>query len=104
MTVHEELLESFLDTLSQRVAAKIIDAVGPPPDERPLLTLNQVAARLGMSRRSIDDMVLADPPKMESIVVGSSDDPRSRRVEPAELDRYIRWRLIEERERRAGRV
>jgi hypothetical protein len=104
VTAHEELFETLLDMLSQRVAAKIIDAVGPPPDERPLLTLDQVGARLRVSRRSVDGMVLSDPPKLESIVVGSTDDPRSRRVAPAELDRYLRWREAEERERRAGRV
>jgi hypothetical protein len=101
VTAHEELFETLLDMLSQRVAAKIIDAVGPPPDERPLLTLDQVGARLRVSRRSVDGMVLSDPPKLASIKVGPSEG--SRVVSPAEVDRYLREReLAEERER--GRV
>jgi hypothetical protein len=50
-------------------------------------------------------MVLADPPKLESILVGPNDDTRGTRVvRPAVLDRYIRKRELAEQERRAGRV
>lgn len=84
----------YLDGLMATLATLMLKALDTQPDNRPLLPLVKAAERLGISERSLRDMIAGPKPKIASFKVGPSEGTRV--FEPAELDRYIDER------RRAG--
>lgn len=82
--------QDYLDQLADAVAAKVLAALDSPRDDRPLLRLAEVADRLGISVKSVKDLVNGrdgNPPKLASFRVGPAE--HSRVVAPADLDAYI---------------
>lgn len=86
MTVDDAYLDALADEVAERVAARL----GVSLDQRPLLTLLEVRQRLGVSERGLTrllngDPATGDPPRIRTVMVG-----RTRRVEAAALDEYLR--------------
>lgn len=65
------------------LAEKIAERVAPPPDDRPLLSPRDIAARLNISEREAREKV-KEGGVIPSIKVGGL-----RRVEAAVFDRYV---------------
>jgi excisionase family DNA binding protein len=74
----------YLGRLAQEVAERVVAALPNPPDDRPLLSPEQVAERLGIGERTARKLLLDG--RIPSIVL---DGGRLRKVEPAALDAYI---------------
>lgn len=75
------------DDISE-VADRIAERLAGAPDDRPLLTINQVAERLALSARTVRDLLVerdGRPPRLKSIVVADG----ARRIHPADLDAYV---------------
>lgn len=84
MTAHEQ---EYLDQLASAVADKVLAAL-PDRDSRPLLKLEDVGERLGISERAVRALVNREKgrePRMASVVIGDG----ARRVEQSEVDRYL---------------
>jgi hypothetical protein len=88
--------QDYLSGLAAQTAALVIAGLkdeGLIRDDRPLLSLEEAATRLGVSRRVIGDMtkgVEGKPPVLATVKVGASDDShKGVKVEPAEIDRYL---------------
>lgn len=79
--VGEVLDDGTIDALAERIAARIA-----PPDDRPLLSVKQLAERLSVSERTARDLV--DRKVIPSMLVGD----RSRRIAPADVEAYLRER------------
>jgi excisionase family DNA binding protein len=71
------------DTYVQGLAQEIAAALAPLLDIRPLLTTAQAADRLGVSERTVRNML--ERRELRSIIVSEG----SRRIEPTEIDRYV---------------
>jgi excisionase family DNA binding protein len=71
------------DTYVQGLAQEIAAALAPLLDIRPLLTTHQAAERLGVSERTVRNML--ERGELRSIIVSEG----SRRIEPTEIDRYV---------------
>lgn len=79
------------EALAERLAAKVAEHLREEHDARPLLTTDEVAARLNISPKSARDLVAwrnGKRPRLESIVIGEG----ARRVEQAALDAYMESR------------
>jgi excisionase family DNA binding protein len=75
------MTEDLADLIAERILARL----NPLPDDRPLLTIPQVAERLGISDRHARKLVYeGDPPAIRSLLIGGA-----RRIEPAALDEYL---------------
>jgi hypothetical protein len=77
-----------LDELADAVADRVVAKLAEQPDDRPPLNMKQVGERLGISERAARALVNHEKgrePRLASIVVGDG----ARRVEQAELDRYL---------------
>ncbi len=75
------------ERLADLIAARLADA----PDDRPLLTIQQVAERLAISPRTARDLTLSrggEEPRLRSVLVADG----ARRVLPADLDAYVEAR------------
>jgi hypothetical protein len=80
--------QEYLAGLAEAVAALVVEKLREDRDDRPLLNLNEVGQRLGVSYRSVKALVNSDkgrPPRLASVKVGDG----ARRVEQAALDRYV---------------
>ena len=85
MTEHDQ---AYFDRLAANVVSKIVEALEPPRDDRPLLTVREAGERLGISEKSTRDLVNhkgGRPPRLASVIVGDG----ARRIEQSEIDRYI---------------
>jgi excisionase family DNA binding protein len=71
----EEDQQVDLDALAKAVAVRMAD-------DRPLLSPRALGQRLGVSERTARDLIQSG--RLRSVKVGGS-----RRVEPAEVDRYV---------------
>jgi excisionase family DNA binding protein len=71
-------LDGLADEIVERLTARLA------PDDRPLLSPEQVAERLGIGERTARKLLLDG--RIPSIVL---DGGRLRKVEPAALDAYI---------------
>lgn len=67
-----------IDELAERIAERL-----RVPDDRPLLTLTQTMERLGIKRRTLYDHIAKGHLKVVEL------GPQQKRVEPAEVDRFI---------------
>jgi AraC-like DNA-binding protein len=79
------------DDAWDRIADRIAERIAGAPDDRPLLTINQVAERLALSPRTVRDLLYerdGRPPQLKSIVVADG----ARRIHPADLDAYVESR------------
>lgn len=98
----DERMAGFAHLVVEHLIARLKDE-GLVHDDRPPLTLEQTAVRLGVSRRVITDMtrgVDGRPPVLATIKVGAGEDERGPghkgiRVEPREIDRYLQQRRRE---------
>ena len=73
---------AYLKGLADEIAEKVAERL---PDTRPLLTVPQLGERLGITDRSARKLIEGRNPAIKSVVVGKG----SRRVEQAEVDRYV---------------
>jgi hypothetical protein len=77
-----------MDELADAVAEKVAARLSEERDTRPLLNLTQVGERLGISPRAAKELVNSahgKPPRLASVLIGKG----ARRVEQAEVDRYL---------------
>ena len=65
------------------LAEKIAERVARPPDERPLLSARDIAARLGIGEREAREKI------KEGGIIPSMKVGGLRRVEPAVFDAYL---------------
>jgi len=86
----DEFLANFTQAVAEKVAARL---AGELPSPTRLLTLEQVGEALGMSRRSVQDLV--SDGRLVGITVGPGET--ASRVEVAELDAYIQRRRLASR-------
>ena len=92
MTVPEpEFLAGFAAQVAQ-ATVEAIKAEGILHDDRPLLSVAEVAERLGVKERLAREMVGGESPRLASMIVGNG----ARRVEAAEVDRYLAERRAAE--------
>ena len=78
----DEAWSELADRMADRIAERLADA----PDDRPLLTAKDVAARLRLSERATRDLMAGENPRLPSVLVGPN---KARRVRPADLDAYV---------------
>lgn len=93
----DEAWDALAERLAEKVAAKL-----EIPDDRPLLSVKEAAARLGISEKSMRDLVNRKgdrAPRIPSVVIGDG----ARRIEPATLDAYIAQGRLENDEYRESR-
>ena len=83
----EELAARLALKLAEPLADQIAERLADSPDDRPLLTINDVAARLNCSRRTANDLLLGENPRIPSVLVGAAGG--GRRVFPADLEAYL---------------
>lgn len=107
----DEAWDALAERLAEKVAAKLerpdeallsFIAGLERPDDRPLLSVKEAAARLGISEKSMRDLVNRKgnrPPRIPSVVIGDG----ARRIEPAALDAYIAQGRVENDEYRESR-
>ena len=100
--------KQYLTGLGAQVAALVAQRLkeeGLVHDDRPLLSLEEAAVRLGVSRRVMGDMtrgVDGSPPVLVTVRVGTGGH-KGVKVEPAEIDAYLeRLRLAALAERSEG--
>lgn len=79
-------LEALANLVAERVAQKLLEV----HDDRPLLTPREVGERLGLSERTVRDMIVPNkrtgaPAVMPSVKIGGA-----RRVEPRAVDELLR--------------
>lgn len=73
--------------LATLVAEKVVAAIAAQPDDRPLLTVDQVAERLAIGKRTAYDLIYPlDKAALRSFPVGPK---AARRVDPRDLDQYV---------------
>lgn len=89
----------YLDGLMATLAEELRKALDQR-DGRPLLPLVDAAKRIGISERSLREMVAGPDPKIASLKVGPSEGTRV--FEQVELDRYIDERRRAEQAVREG--
>ena len=83
--------QAYLVGLAAQVAAQVVQRLkdeGLVHDDRPLLSTKEAAERLGIGERTMVEMITpgdGKEPVIPSIIVGKG----GRKIEPAELDRYI---------------
>lgn len=89
-TAVDEFLASFAKAVATQTAAELAETL-PAPTR--LLTLVQVGEALGISRRSVQDLIT------KGLLVGVTVGPgeQSSRVELAEVDAYIQRRRLASR-------
>lgn len=90
----EDFVAGLMGQFLELFVARLKDE-GLVHDDRPLLSLPEVAKRLGLGDRTVGEMLESrdgQPPRLASIVVNKV----TRKVEPRELDRYL------EQQRRAS--
>lgn len=75
--------DAYVKDVAATIADAIAEAIGPLLGSRPLLTIPQAASKLGIKDRKMEQMVRSG--ELASVLVGD----RSRRIEQAEIDRYV---------------
>lgn len=73
----DDYLEGLADEIAEKVAARL-------SDDRSLLSVDALAERLGLSPRAARALIDGPDPRIRSVKVGGA-----RRIEPAEVDRYV---------------
>lgn len=75
--------DAYIQDVATTIADAIAEAIGPLLGSRPLLTIPQAASKLGIKDRKMEQMVRSG--EIASVAIGD----RSRRIEQAEIDRYV---------------
>lgn len=74
--------DQYLKDVSAVMAAALAEAFGPLLGSRPLLTVPQAASKLGVKRRTMEEMIRQGE-------IGSLLVRGARRVEQEEIERYV---------------
>lgn len=90
----QEALERAVVDLGKAIAAELAASLADTlPSPTRLLTLEQVGEALGLSRRSVQDLVTKG--LLEAVKVGPGE--QAIRVEQGELERYLQTRRVASR-------
>lgn len=81
--MNAEAEKTYVQHLLAEIKAEIVSEVTAALDTRPLLTTPQAAERLGVSARTVRNIL--ERGELDTVVVGE----KSRRITPASLDAYI---------------
>lgn len=80
--------QEYLDKLAEAFTERVLANLNAARDDRPLLTVKEAAERLGISEKSMRDLInepRGRKPRIRSVVIGDG----ARRIEPAEIDVYL---------------
>jgi excisionase family DNA binding protein len=84
MTAADDMyVQGMADEIAEKVAAILLAA----RDDRPLLTVDQAAERLGMGKKTLEERMARG--ELPWVQVGLAGTRGARKIEPAELDKFI---------------
>lgn len=82
-TAEDTFVQGVIDEIADKVAAKLLAG----RDDRPLLSIDEAMARLNMGRRTLYEAMARG--EIAWIQVGNDGAPNARKIEAAEIDRFI---------------